>query len=261
MLVFCVPPVAQLNRRHCFFLTVGHSPFCTSVGARGELDGDPVPWGDAGAAVFVNEAHHELASVYNHIGLLDKAAEEIQKAVAINPSNTAARFRVGVNLLYQCQYEQALHAFGDSSKFNPGTWAYQTAWALFQLGRKEEAAARIKQFLRDYPQDEGGVLTSMEALIAAAAGDERGAEQKIERAAQIGKGFGHFHHAAYAIASAYALMNKQAIEWLQRTADDGFPCYPLFERDPNLNNLRQDTRFMAFMAKLKEQWERYQATL
>ncbi len=210
-----------------------------------------------------DEAHHELASVYNHIGLLDKAAEEIQKAVAINPSNTAARFRVGVNLLYQCQYEQALHAFDDSSKFNPGTWAYQTAWALFQLGRKEEAAARIKQFLRDYPQDEGGILTSMEALIAAAAGDERGAEQKIARAAEIGKGFGHFHHAAYAIASAYALMNKheQAIEWLQRTADDGFPCYPLFERDPNLNNLRQDTRFIAFMAKLKEQWERYKATL
>ena len=210
-----------------------------------------------------DEAHHELASVYNHIGLLDKAAEEIQKAVAINPSNTAARFRIGVNLLYQCQYEQALNAFGDSSKFNPGTWAYQTAWALFQLGRKEEAAARIKQFLTDYPQDEGGILTSMEALIAAAAYDERGAEQKIERAAEIGKGFGHFHHAAYAIASAYALMNKheQAIGWLQRTADDGFPCYPLFERDPNLNNLRKDPRFITFMAKLRNQWEHYQATL
>ena len=30
VLVFCVPSVAQLNRQHCFFLTVGHNPFCTS---------------------------------------------------------------------------------------------------------------------------------------------------------------------------------------------------------------------------------------
>ena len=54
---------------------------------------------------------------------------------------------------------------------------------------------------------------------------------------------------------------EPAMKWLQMAADDGFPCYPLFERDPNLNNLRQDPRFQAFMAKLKEQWERYQATL
>lgn len=31
-------------------------------------------------------------------------------------------------------------------------------------------------------------------------------------------------------------MNKpeQAIKWLQAAADDGFPCYPLFESDPYL---------------------------
>ena len=209
------------------------------------------------------DAHYWLGHVYNHVGLLDKAETEFQKAVAIDPTITGARFRVGVNLLYQCKYEQALAAFGDSSKFLPGTWASMTAWALFQLGRKEEAAARIEQFLRDHPQDEGGVLTGMEALIAASAGDARKAEQKIKRAVEIGKDYGHFHHTAYSIASAYALLNKraEAIRWLQFAADNGFPCYPLFECDPNLNNLRQDTRFIAFMTKLKEQWEHYKATL
>jgi len=211
----------------------------------------------------LDEAHHQLASVYNHIGLLDKAQQEIQKAVAINPANTGARFRVGINLLYQGKYEQALAAMGDSQKFAPALWGYQTAWALFQLGRKDEAAARIAESLKNDPQDEGGILTSMEALFAASAGEEQRAEEKIRRAAEIGKGYGHFHHTAYAIASAYALMNKPgpATKWLQMTADDGFPCYPLFERDPNLDNLRQDARFIAFMAKLKEQWERYKATL
>ena len=113
------------------------------------------------------------------------------------------------------------------------------------------------------PADDAGVLTSMEALLAAAAGDQRKAEEKIKKSIEIGKDFQHFHHAEYAIASAYALLNKHgpALEWLQKTADDGFPCYPLFECDSNLKNLRQDPRFLAFMSRLKQQWERYQATL
>ena len=111
--------------------------------------------------------------------------------------------------------------------------------------------------------DEGGNVTSVKAMIFAKAGKEREAEETIQRAIDIGKGFTHFHHTTFNIASAYALLNKpdQAIKWLQFTADDGFPCYPLFDNDANLNSLRKDERFIAFMAKLKQQWEHYQATL
>jgi DNA-binding winged helix-turn-helix (wHTH) protein/TolB-like protein len=211
----------------------------------------------------LDEAHHQLASVYNHIGLLDKGREEIQRAVAINPANTGVRFRVGINLLYQSKYEQALVAFAETRQFKPSLWAYQTAWALFQLGRRDEAAATITEALKNDEHDEGGLLTSMEAMLAASAGENQKAEDKIKEAAEVGKGYLHFHHTAYAIASAYAIMNKPtaALEWLQKAADDGFPCYPLFARDPNLDHLRQDQRFIAFMARLKDQWERYQATL
>jgi DNA-binding winged helix-turn-helix (wHTH) protein/TolB-like protein/Tfp pilus assembly protein PilF len=209
------------------------------------------------------EAHHQLANVYNHIGLLDKAQEEVQKALAINPGIVGARFRVGVNLLYQGKDEQALEAFRDSERFHPELWSYQTACALFHLGRREEAAARVAEALKNNPQDEGGTLTSIQALLAASAGDVAVAEAKIKRAAELGKDFRHFHHTAYTIACAYALLNKAepAMKWLQLAADDGFPCYPLFDHDPNLDHLRQDRHFIAFMMKLKAQWEHYQATL
>jgi hypothetical protein len=100
-------------------------------------------------------------------------------------------------------------------------------------------------------------------MLLARAGKEREAEETIQRAIEIGKSFQHFHHTTFNIASAYALLNKPelAIKWLQFTADDGFPCYPLFENDANLNSLRKDERFIALMAKLKQQWEHYQATL
>ncbi len=53
----------------------------------------------------------------------------------------------------------------------------------------------------------------------------------------------------------------KALEWLRVTAEDGFPCYPLYETDPNFNNLRTDPRFLALLSKLKQDWERYKTTL
>ncbi len=211
----------------------------------------------------LDEAHQLLSSVYNHIGLLHKGLEEAQKAVAINPANTGARYRAGINLLFQGEYEKGLAALADSKEFFPALWAYQTSWALFHLGRREEAASRIAEFAKKYPEDEGGILASMQAMLAAAAGKDRLAEEKIRVAVGKGRGYTHFHHTAYGIASAYALMNKPepALKYLRMAAEDGFPCYPLFARDASLDNLRNHPRFIAFMAQLKKQWEHYQATL
>ena len=138
----------------------------------------------------------------------------------------------------------------------------QTAWALFQIGRKDEASARIKEFLKDYPEDAGGAFAGVQAILLAAAGEERSAEDKIE-SAEKKNAFGHFHHTAYWIACAYALMNKPrlAVQWLQEAAETGFPCYPLFGLDSNLDPLRNDPRFITFMDTLKKRWEHYEATL
>jgi serine/threonine protein kinase/Tfp pilus assembly protein PilF len=212
----------------------------------------------------LDEAHHQLGLVYFHVGLLDKGWTEIDKAVAINPSNTLARFRFGVIYLYRGQYEEALSFFKSTPlEKNPSLWAFQTATALFQLGRNDEALSLLDKYLHDYPKDEGGVGASVRAMIFAKTGKPREAESEIAHAIATGKDFGHFHHTAYNIASAYALLNKpeQAVQWLQTAADDGFPCYPLFANDSNLKGLRRDERFIAFMAKLKQQWERYNTTL
>ena len=212
----------------------------------------------------LDEARNQLALVYGHVGLLDEALQELEKGLAINPSNTLARFRVGETLLFQGKYEQALAALRKVPReVNPALVGHQIVWALFNLGRKEEASATLEQFLRDHPVDNGGLFTSVQAVLAASAGQEHRAEDKIKLAVKRGKGFGHFHHTAYHIACAYALMNKpeQAIKWLEVAAEDGFPCYPLFESDTNLDNLRQDARFVTFLAKLRQQWEYYRTIL
>jgi serine/threonine protein kinase/cytochrome c-type biogenesis protein CcmH/NrfG len=208
----------------------------------------------------LDEARNQLALVLSHVGLLDEALAELNKALTTNPSNNLARFRVGEVLLFQSKHEQALEALRNvPPEVNPSLVGHQIVFALFNLGRKEEAAATLEKFLKDYPADNRGLFTSLQAILAASSGQHREAEEKIQSAIERGKGFGHFHHTGYHIACAYAIMSRheQAIKWLESVANDGFPCYVLFERDHNLDNLRQDARFQALMAKLKQEWEQY----
>jgi serine/threonine protein kinase/lipopolysaccharide biosynthesis regulator YciM len=212
----------------------------------------------------LDEARNQLALVYCHVGLLDEALQELEKALAVNPGNTLARFRVGETLLFQGKYEQALTALRNvPTVVNPALVGHQIVWALFNLGRKEEAVSSLEQFLRDFPEDNRGLYTSLQAVLAASEGQEREAESKIELAIKRGKGFGHFHHTAYHIACTYARMNKpdQALKFLEMAAADGFPCYPLFERDSNLDNIRQHSGFKMFLTKQKQQWEYHRTIL
>lgn len=208
----------------------------------------------------LDEARNQLALIYCHIGAFDEALRESRTAVLINPGNALAQFRTAQTLNFQGKHEEALAALRSlPSDVNPALIGQQVVWALYNLGRTREASDALAQLLRENPKDEGGLFTSLGAMLAASAGEKQTAETRIAEAVKRGEGFGHFHHTAYHIACAYALMNDRgaAVKWLQLAADDGFPCYPLFARDPNLRNLREDPRFIAFMTSMKKQWEQY----
>jgi tetratricopeptide (TPR) repeat protein len=212
----------------------------------------------------LDEAHHQLALVYLHIGLLDKAQAEIAKTLEINPGNTLARLRYGVIDLYRGKYEEAYQFFKSTSPDQSSAiQSFQLATAAFKLGRIDEAEKLMDEYIRDNPADEGGVATSVKAMILAQKGKTTEAEAAIHHAEEIGRDFGHFHHTAYNIASAYAILKKpdKAVDYLQLAADDGLPCYPLFENDDVFKDMRQFPRYIALIAKLKQQWERYNATL
>lgn len=208
----------------------------------------------------LDEARNQLALIYNHVGALDEALRELSLALETNPHNSLAEFRVAETKLFQGKYEEALSGLRKvPDDTNRALVGHQIVWALYNLGRKEEAVIELERFLKEFPDDNRGLITSQQAVLAAAAGKEKIAEEKIRLAIENGEGFGHFHHTAYFIACAYALMDKpeRAVEWLEYAADNGFPNYPLFERDESLQKIKLDPRFIAFLAKLKPQWERF----
>ena len=210
----------------------------------------------------LDEAHQWLAAIYLHIGLLDQALAEARKAVAINPANFMAHYRIGVALHLQGRYQEGLATLEPiPDETNPELLGRQIPWTLFQLKKNDEARSRIKKFRDKYNEDTAGQLISLEAMLDASEGKQPEAEKKIERVLLQKPRPGHFHHAAYNVACAYALLGKtpEAVQWLKEAADTGFPCYPLFATDPSLDLVRTDAQFLAFEAEQKQRWEGYKA--
>src|SRR5262249_53417267 len=158
-----------------------------------------------------------------------------------NPSAVVGPGHIVLALLWGGNYADALSAAASLPRGEvlPAFTGSQLAWALSKLDRKEEARRTVEEFSRLDPSDTGGFRSALQAWMCAEVGDEAGATEKIQ-AAILKKKFGHFHHAAFFIACAYAQMRRsaEAVEWARYTAENGFSCYPLFARETGLDPVR-----------------------
>ena len=207
------------------------------------------------------DAHSSLGVIYFHVGLLDEAMQQYKRADELNPSNPIIKFGIGLVTLLQGRYDDAVTMMeANQTGMVRALVESSIANALFFAGRTDEARARIEDAKAKY-KDEGGILASMQAVFFAIAGDKTRVQEKIDEAIKIGEGFGHFHHTTHMIASAYALMDEPdlAMKWLNYTAENGYPNLTWFERDPNLDKLRKDPRFIEFLEKLRPRFERFKA--
>jgi predicted Zn-dependent protease len=106
-----------------------------------------------------------------------------------------ARFRVGNYLAWQGKFEEVLTVLKTvPNDVSPMLVERIKAETLIQIGRVDEAQAIVAEYLNRHPKDEGGSFTSVNALLLAKAGKRKEAEGAINRATEIGKGFGHLSH-------------------------------------------------------------------
>jgi TolB-like protein/tetratricopeptide (TPR) repeat protein/predicted Ser/Thr protein kinase len=205
-----------------------------------------------------DEAWHERGIVLFHVGHLEAGRRAVQQAIALNPGNTLARFRLGPLANYQLKHEDAItYLRRVPREIYPAQWTYHMALALISLGRLDEASRGIESALAENVSDLGGIIHSVRALLRAKKGDRKGAEADIAWAIRNGRGFGHFHHTAYSIGQVYSALGDldRAEEWIENAAHEGFPCYTLFETDPFLERLRGSARFRTFLTALRKEWE------
>jgi hypothetical protein len=95
------------------------------------------------------------------------------------------------------------------------------------------------------------------ALLTALEGRFQEAEGAIPSDIHEMEKFRDSHHVFYAFASIHALQGKsaEAVRWLRKTVETGWPDYPMFARDPNLARIRSSAEYVPFMAELKLRYE------
>src|SRR2546425_1238155 len=129
----------------------------------------------------LDAAHHHLGLVYTHIGLLDKALEELRKTLTIDPGDWMAQERIAETQLLQGRYEEGFRILQTvPPEYNPPFWNFDATWALIELGRNGDASTLIERYLRGHPEDRGGLMTGLRAIVSAKQGDARQAEADIQ---------------------------------------------------------------------------------
>ncbi|MGA9978021.1 MAG: protein kinase, partial [Candidatus Sulfotelmatobacter sp.] len=202
------------------------------------------------------EAHWELGYAYRFGGMLQQAVTESELARRLDP-------HVKIN-------SSAMNAYlylGEYDKFLQSLPVNDSPYILFYRGLAEYYAGRMHEaatdFNRAFEQDPSLMQAAIgKALSYGISNDNttgltllRQTEDKIEKLGVSDA------EGIYKVAQAYAVLGDRASSrrMLQRSVEGGFFCYPYFESDPLLNNLRTDPEFAEITAQARERHEQFKA--
>jgi TolB-like protein/DNA-binding winged helix-turn-helix (wHTH) protein len=206
------------------------------------------------------DARHWLGAELTHAGLHDRAIEEYRTALALDPLNDPAKYRLSRAFWQSQRFEESLQNY---ERYN--IKAIEEALPLVYLGRRQQAWDLVAELT---PQAGGGFRShddfpAVRALLDAMDGNAARAEREIQESVRLGKTDDHFHHAAFIIAAAYAEMGKphEAVQWLHRVSETGMPNYPLFHDNPSMKKLYGNPEYEQFMTEFKPRWEQFAQSL
>lgn len=199
-----------------------------------------------------NIGHGELGALYAHVGMLDQALRELERAAEIDPTNDSARFEIAGAYAYSARYDEAIRA--SEALPRPIAWSY-----VYYLGagRLEEAERMIEAALAYEPADP--VALEAKGLLLARRGRHAEAARLLPSPPQDAALRRTFHHAAYTRACVHALAGdaEAAVDWMNRTVRAGMPIYPAFIRDTCFDPIRESAAFTRFMTELEPVWTEY----
>lgn len=197
-------------------------------------------------------AYNRLGTILAHIGLLDHARSMYERGSAFNPEKKISHSVAQVYLWGQ-EYDLAREELERWRTANPlSKYAHLFAPELAILtGEMKEARSLLDEATR-LMQNEPLVI-SLEGVLHAVMGKSDQALRCMNRACTNPKSFGHAHHTYYHIARILSLLNRpeEAFEWLERSVDTGFACWPFFLKDPCLENLRRHPQFELLVSSLQ----------
>lgn len=198
--------------------------------------------------------HYYRAAAFYHLGLLELVEPEVRAGTDINPAARSEPLRIrGTTALFMGRFEDAERLLTELRSLSGGPISdWYLAIAVYYTGERERAQTLLLGLQRSAQAERRSQATL--ASFLAAAGHKRRASALV---GSVVSGGYLDHHVAYSLGVAYAQMRepREALHWLRRAAETGFPCYPWFERDPLLKPLRGYPDFERYLVNLRSSWE------
>jgi DNA-binding winged helix-turn-helix (wHTH) protein/TolB-like protein len=198
--------------------------------------------------------HGEFAGILAHLGLEERAADELSWALETDPTSQSLKdltailpfLRGDADAWYEVQQKFA----------DPGEPV--DTWYYLQKGKLDEVKKVIDEGSKKGRKGPGFLM--IEHLYAAMTGSFNKATNGIaEIVGMVPNGSQPRHHLTYVAACVFALAGNvlESVKWLKDTAATGFPNYPLFARDHFLDRIRSSPEFVQFIEEQKAQSERF----
>ncbi len=214
------------------------------------------------------EAYVELGKVYYHIGLIDKAIAANDEALRLDPLATAAARRRFGALFDARRFDEVRNELSHNPRWlDPSIKAEallamgDVAAALAVLEAPRQPGATDSGF-RDMNLNHIAALGHAYAKAGRRADAERALASAVPRAVNP-TGLSDIHHAQFAIGMAFALLGDtdEAVRWLTKAADEGYPSYEKFSTHVDAALLKDHSGYQALLERLRRDWERWRTTL
>jgi adenylate cyclase len=211
-----------------------------------------------------DRAHNRMAGICMHIGRFDEAQTAAEHARRSNPGNRSgnhaapifSRYVMANLSLYRGDFAAAREAAEALFREAPGisNSLFLSVHSLLLIGDLGAAADRLMFALEKYPNEP--LFISFQGLLHARQNQVDAAMECVRKALDFPFSLAHQHHTYHQLACIYAVLGdiEKAMAWLAKSADTGFPCWPFFQVDPTLENVRGEPRFQRLLADLERKY-------
>jgi tetratricopeptide (TPR) repeat protein len=172
-------------------------------------------------------AYNRLGTILAHIGLLDRAREMYERGRPFQPKYAVNHSIVQV-YIWNREIDSALEQIRAWRAESPGNKyaIYFAPQPAMMIGDWKEARVLLDEAIDLLPEEP--LIVSLLGVYWALLGNAKRSLQCVARACSTAKSFGHGHHTYYQLACIFALLGRHdvAFEWLERSVNTGFACWP-----------------------------------
>ncbi len=218
--------------------------------ARSEIELLQKQFPNDAALYFVKGVMHRLDGEY------DESLKAFEKLSRLDPAARAvAAYNRARLYIYQRRFDEALAELDKGARVEPNHPMLKIfrSGVYYYQGKFDEANDLIASVLKEHPRMDGIRPLAAELLAGSGRFDDARA-MLTEEALAISRSD---HDMAYWVGSTYALLGEKdlAFKWLNKAIKLGNQNRPYFEKDTNLDSLRDDERWKELMEKMERNGE------